>query len=118
MSEQPGRWLGPHSVLVIRREGGLAFFPGLEAPRRIECMRCSEAQRRRLDALLARLQPLAGKASDGADRRHFTLWVEEDDNEQSSTCDSGQTWSLTLAEEKAPKELVALWKEGRLSEGS
>lgn len=109
--------LGPQSVVAIRREGGLAHFPGLAAPRQIRCAECTEGQRR----WLARLLDQAQRCRDdempaGADQRVFRLDVEEDEAPASPEARPRQVWSLTLAEERTPEALVTLWHQGRLEE--
>lgn len=107
--------LEPHSVVAIRREGGLTHFPGLAAPRRIRCSECSEAQRRWLAQVLDKAAHCraADEAPTGADRRSFHLVIETD-----AGPDAGEPplWSLTLAEEQAPPALVRLWQQGRVEE--
>lgn len=105
--------LGPGSVLSIRREGGLAHFPGLATPRRIRCAECSESQRHWLARLLT--EAAAHDTTDplsGADRRVFRLDIDEEhDATRVST-----VWTLILAEELAPSSLVSLWQDGRVEE--
>lgn len=100
-------------MLAIRREGGLAYFPGLAKPRRIRCAECSESQRRWLARLL--VEAAAHDTTDslnGADRRIFRLDIDEEhDATRVST-----VWTLILAEEQAPCALVSLWQDGRVEE--
>ncbi|QTP55814.1 hypothetical protein HNO51_14650 [Billgrantia sulfidoxydans] len=91
------------SVVRLRREGGVAHFPGLSQPRCIDCARYSEAQRDELWRLLCGAEAGAGQvASPGADRRRFSLSVED--------ADGASLWALTVAEEALPRELVAWWQ--------
>lgn len=93
------------SVIRLRREGGLAHFPGLTCPRFIHCSRYSEAQRDELWQLLARVEVRAGTGPSEAtdtDRRRFCLSVED----ESGT----SVWMVTVAEEAAPQGLVEWWR--------
>lgn len=104
--------LGSHSVLLIRREGGIAHFPGLAAPRRIHCDQCSEEQRQWLQELLeqARQYP---DIDGGADRRRLCIEVAEND---SPTATASPAWTLSLDESRAPEALLRLWRHGMLND--
>lgn len=103
--------LGPGSVLAIRREGGLAHFPGLAKPRRIRCADCSEGQRRWLARLLAEAADHdAVEPPVGADRRVFRLDIDE----ERDAIRGGTVWTLILGEEQAPPALIELWQCGRV----
>lgn len=128
VADDPSRpLLGPHSRLVIRREGGLAHFPGLAAPRCIDGGECTPGQRRWLESLLAAVlkcgtkdAPQAQSAGPpvGADRRVFRLAIDELDAAISeATHDSVRPrWALIVDETRAPASLVALWRHGDLGE--
>ncbi len=93
------------SVIRLRREGGLAYIPGLTCPRFIHCSRYSEAQRDELRQLLSSLHETAAGTAAGtpvADRRCFCLSVEG--------ADGGSIWSLTVAEEAMPPRLLEWWR--------
>lgn len=117
MSNESLPELGPGTVIAIRREGGVAHFPGLAAPRQIHCAECTLGQRRWLAHLLSQAARcrVSGSAA-GADRHVFYLSVAE--REASDRPDAGwrPLWSLSLAEEQAPQALVTLWQQGRLEE--
>ena len=108
--------LGRSRILVIRREGGLAYFPGLSAPRQIDCGECSEGQRRWLERVLSKAAQSDVSEAPGADRRAFHVDIEEADSLHQPETDRRHLWSLTLAEEHTPSELVALWQHGELGE--
>lgn len=93
------------SVLRLSREGGVAHFPGLARPRRIECRQCSAAQRHELQQLLeAVTRACAPEVSpSGADRRLLSLSVEE--------CDGKVIWAQKVDEDAAPEELLRWWRE-------
>lgn len=100
--------LTPSSVLTISREGGLAHFPGLARPRRIDCAGCSVAQRQALQQLLVDVaRRCEGKGrSDGADRRVFRVCLDEGQQEAQ--------WVLDVGEDLAPDALITLWKRGEV----
>ncbi|MBZ9557444.1 MULTISPECIES: protealysin inhibitor emfourin [unclassified Modicisalibacter] len=106
--------LEPGSVVVIRREGGVARFPGLAAPRRLRCDDLSAAQRERLASLLAGLVETPA-APAGADRQCYHLAIERPD--EGSPDGDGQTiWRLVLDETQTPEALIGLWRHGVLPE--
>ncbi|WP_104202124.1 protealysin inhibitor emfourin [Billgrantia saliphila] len=92
------------SVLRLKREGGLAHFPGLARPRRLDCARCSESQRAELQRLLELVaESCRGDAEPaGADRRWLQLSVEDD-----SGC---EIWKLCAVEESVPVALLEWWR--------
>lgn len=118
-SDPPRPLLGPRSRLVIRREGGLAHFPGLAAPRCIEGGECTPGQRRWLENLLAMaLRCGAEGEASGADRRVFRLVIDELDGADGEATDGAarSRWSLVVDESRAPSSLVTLWRHGELGE--
>ncbi len=113
--------LGPHSRLVIRREGGLAHFPGLAAPRCIEGDKCTPGQRRWLENLLLaalRCEVEAEGEATGADRRVFRLAIDEPGEavDEASAAPAQPRWTLSVDETRAPGSLVSLWRHGELGE--
>lgn len=92
------------SVLRLCREGGVAHFPGLARPRRIDCGRCSETQRDELYRLLTSLDEARVA---GADRRLLRLSVEDA---------GGVIWSRDVAEERAPPALWRWWRQAEREE--
>jgi hypothetical protein len=101
MSQPP--LLTPDSVIRLRREGGLAHFPGLARPRCIHCSRYSEAQRNELWHLLARVEAQAGEPdAPGADRRRFCLSIED--------AAGTSVWGVALDEEMVPRWLLECWR--------
>ncbi|MEC9483747.1 MAG: protealysin inhibitor emfourin [Halomonas sp.] len=105
----PAPRLGVHSVLCIRREGGIAHFPGLASPRHIHCGQCSDAQRQWLQDLLERAAQCPD-VSEGADRRRLFIEIGEGE----TATGAAPTWSLSLDEAQAPEALVRLWRHGEL----
>ncbi|MGQ4879573.1 protealysin inhibitor emfourin [Billgrantia sp. LNSP4103-1] len=99
---QPPR-LTEESVIRLRREGGLAHFPGLARPRCIHCDRYSEAQRDELWRLMSHVESLGGDSrAFGADRRRFHLSVED--------ASGTPVWTQEIAEEAAPRWLLECWR--------
>ncbi|MCC5884230.1 MAG: hypothetical protein JJU25_16555 [Halomonas sp.] len=90
------------SVVWLRREGGVAHFPGLARPRCIHCAHYSKAQRDELWQLLSSLNE-AEAAAPGADRRRFCLSIEDASRDA--------LWSLTVSEEAAPPRLLEWWRQ-------
>ncbi|MDW5378218.1 protealysin inhibitor emfourin [Halomonas sp. HP20-15] len=106
--------LGPRSRLMIRREGGLAHFPGLAEPRCIEGDKCTPGQRRWLESLLAAaLRDAIEDEATGADRRFFQLTIDECGDGEAA---SAPRWRLVIDETRAPRSLVTLWRHGELGE--
>lgn len=99
MSQPPH--LTPDNVVRLRREGGLAHFPGLARPRCIDCARCSEAQRDELWRLLSSAEAGRDEAN-SADRRRFCLRVDD--------ASGASLWSVTVAEEAVPPGLLEWWR--------
>ncbi|KAA0012578.1 hypothetical protein F0A17_06420 [Billgrantia pellis] len=92
------------SVLRLKREGGLAHFPGLARPRRLDCSRFSEAQRAELQRLLElTVESCRGDAEpEGADWRRLQLSVEDDSGRE--------IWQLRAIEEAVPMALLEWWR--------
>lgn len=106
MSQPPP--LTPASVVRLRREGGVAHFPGLSQPRCIHCARYSEAQRDELWQLLSSAESGAElEEAPGADRRRFCLSVED--------ANGASLWLLTVAEEAVPQGLIEWWRQADAS---
>nr|WP_163503852.1 protealysin inhibitor emfourin [Halomonas socia] len=104
--------LGISSRLSLRREGGIAHFPGLAQPRFVCCDRLGEAQRERLRQLLAEAVRCTAKpmATDTVDRRRFHLAIED--------AEGRCQWSVVLDEQQMPEALLRLWRDHKpLSRG-
>lgn len=93
------------SVLRLSREGGVAHFPGLARPRRIECRQCSAAQQHELQQLLEAVTRacMSEVSPSGADRRLMLLSLEE--------ADGKVIWTRQIAEDAAPEALLRWWHQ-------
>jgi hypothetical protein len=99
------------TVLRLCREGGVAHFPGLARPRRIDCSRCSEAQLAELQRLLEMVAdacPLDVETA-GADRRSLLLSLED--------AGGREVWQRLAAEETVPQALLVWWRRAEPEEG-
>lgn len=68
--------------IEFKREGGLAYFPGLSRPRSVESRELPPAQAEALEAQVRaarffELPSVVGASSPGADRMRYTLSIEE-----------------------------------------
>nr|WP_298373742.1 protealysin inhibitor emfourin [uncultured Halomonas sp.] len=101
------------SIVAIRREGGVAAFPGLMKPRRIQCDECTDEQRRELEGVLnLAARTCSDTPAPGADRRVFHVDIEEPQQKDAAESDICCVWSLSMNEEETPEALVSLWKSG------
>lgn len=98
--------LGPDTVVRLSRQGGVAAMPRLAEPREIQFSDCSEDQRGQVCAVLERCLPVAERAVGGADQRFFQVELRYREANQPSE------WIITVPEQRAPGELVELWKRG------
>ncbi len=101
--------LGPETSLRVSRQGGFAPAPGMARTRQIEFIDCDDAQRRELCSVVERCLPVASKNVGGGDRRFFRveLYYRREDTDAEMI--------LQVAEERAPQELVQLWKDGAVA---
>lgn len=98
------------TVIELAREGGLAYIPKLSGTRRIVIAQLSDDQRQRLDDILRQTLPLSQPPgqpdSPGrGDQRFYRLqiiWTTPQTDLQ-----------LLIPENKAPKSLVELWRDGQ-----
>jgi hypothetical protein len=102
--------LNPDAVIILVREGGFAFIPKLNGPRRIALTDVSEETRERICHLINQILPYAqqqpGQAGRG-DQRYFRLEIH-------FTSADYQDWVLVIPETRTPEELIKLWKYGDL----
>ena len=92
------------TVLEVAHEGGVAFMPKLNAPRRIDLSPLSDERRQHICDLINGLLPYAQKPEDvgRGDQRYYRLEVRGD-----------RALLLTIPEARVPKGLVELWKAGQ-----
>lgn len=101
---EPLTALHADAVLELAHEGGVAYMPKLNAPRRIELTHLSDEGRQHLCQLINQLMPLAQKPEDAGrgDQRYFRLEVHGE-----------RALVLTVPEARVPQGLVELWEGGR-----
>ncbi|MDU6412336.1 MAG: protealysin inhibitor emfourin [Yersiniaceae bacterium] len=107
---QPISELDPDAVIILVREGGFAFIPKLNGPRRIALTEVSAETRDRICRLINQIMPYAqqqpGQAGCG-DQRYFRLEIH-------FTSTDDREWVLLIPETRTPEALVRLWKYGDL----
>ncbi|MCE9671869.1 hypothetical protein LY474_29095 [Myxococcus stipitatus] len=74
--------------ILLSQEGGLAAFPGLSRPRgvtleELPAEQAQALQRALRDVHFETLPPVVGSGSQGADRRRYTLTVEDGERRHS-----------------------------------
>lgn len=99
------------AVIVLVREGGIAFIPKLAAPRRIALAQLSPAQRATVCETLQQALPLGKPAEESSqlgsgDQRYFRIEISRSQHPQ------GSSVVIVLAEQDAPAALEALWRDG------
>lgn len=100
--------LGPDTSLRLTREGGLVAAPGLARPRQIAFTGCDAAQRQALCAVLERCLPIASKTVGAGDQRFFRVELHFRRE------DADAELVLQIPEDRAPQELVQLWRDGAI----
>ncbi|GAB2935507.1 protealysin inhibitor emfourin [Hafnia psychrotolerans] len=98
--------LDSSAVIEMYREGGIAFMPKLNGPRRVELAGMSDDKRRKICQLINQSLPYAKppeKVGHG-DQRYYRLDIHY--------ATPGQSGSLMviIPENQIPAELVELWK--------
>ena len=101
---EPLTVLQPDAVLELVREGGVAYLPALNGPRRILLAHFDAARRQQICQLInqalpyAKAEPEAGRG----DQRYFRLELRAE-----------RTVILIIPESHVPEGLVELWKGSR-----
>jgi hypothetical protein len=101
---EPLTVLQPDAVLELAREGGVAYLPALNGPRRILLAHFDAARRQQICQLInqalpyAKAEPEAGRG----DQRYFRLELRAE-----------RTVILIIPESHVPEGLVELWKGSR-----
>ena len=109
MSDLPE--LTDDATIIVAREGGLAFMPGLRAERRFSLGELPPPEKQRVCRALEQAMPL-GEPEEKApevgrgDQRYFRIQI------QYATHREGGTIVLLIPEQVAPPELQALWRDG------
>lgn len=97
-------------IIELAREGGLAYIPKLSGTRRIVIAQLTDDQRQRLDDILRQSLPLSQPPGEPnspgrGDQRFYRLQI---------IWNTPQTdLQLLIPENKAPKSLVELWRDGQ-----
>jgi hypothetical protein len=101
---KPLSGLRADAVLELAREGGVAYMPALNGPRRILLAHFDDARRQHICQLINQALPYAeAEANAGrGDQRYFRLELRTE-----------RTLILIIPEAHVPEELVELWKESR-----
>ena len=92
------------AVLELDREGGVAYMPALNGPRRIALGHFDEARRQQICQLINQTLPYAEAEADAGrgDQRYFRLELRAE-----------RTLILIIPESRVPEGLVELWKGSR-----
>ncbi|WP_213875978.1 protealysin inhibitor emfourin [Pseudomonas sp. dw_358] len=101
---EPLNALHADTVLEVAHEGGVAYVPKLNAPRRIELAHLNDEARQHICELINRLLPFSvqPETAGSGDQRYFRLEVR-----------GAQSLVLTIPEAKVPTGLVELWRGGQ-----
>jgi|SRR5471030_1032519 len=98
--------LDSSAVIEMYREGGMAFIPKLNGPRRVALAGMSDDKRREICQLINQSLPYAKPAEEAGsgDQRYYRLEIQY--------AAPGQSGSLVviIPESQIPAELVELWK--------
>ncbi|GHC30566.1 hypothetical protein GCM10010082_25880 [Kushneria pakistanensis] len=99
--------LGERARVRVAREGGVAYMPALARPREINFQECSLSQRKKVCQLLDDAEQLKcpGDQAGQGDQRYFRIVIMPAGSDT-------DVITLHVPERKAPKPLVALWKNG------
>ncbi|MFW0699066.1 protealysin inhibitor emfourin [Pantoea sp. Lij88] len=110
MSELPE--LTDDATIIVAREGGMAFIPGLRAERRFMLGELPPPEKQRVCHALEQAMPLGEPEEKAAqvgsgDQRYFRIQI------QYATRREVGTIVLLIPEQVAPPELQALWRDGK-----
>lgn len=98
--------LDHNAVILVSREGGIAFMPKLNGTRRIEAAQMSDDKRANVCLLINQMlscEPTSPVQAGSGDQRYYRLCINSGER-----C---QDLELIVPETNAPQELVKLWKE-------
>lgn len=110
MSQLPE--LTDDATIVVTREGGFAFIPGLRSERRFPLGELPAPEKQRVCKVLEQAMPLcepeekAAKVG-GGDQRYFRIQI------QYATRREAGTVVLLIPEQSAPPELASLFHDGK-----
>jgi hypothetical protein len=98
--------LDQNAVILVSREGGIAFMPKLNGARRIEAAQMSDDKRAVVCQLINHMlscTPTTQAQAGSGDQRYYKLNINSGER-----C---QDLELIVPEAAAPQELVNLWKD-------
>lgn len=100
------------ATVVVAREGGMAFIPGLRAERRFMLGELPPPEKQRVCHALEQAMPLGEPEEKAAqvgsgDRRYFRIQIQYATRQETGTI------VLLIPEQVAPPELQALWRDGK-----
>lgn len=109
MSDLPP--LTDDAVIVVAREGGIAFFPSLRGERRFTLGQLPDPQKQRVCHVLEQAMPLGEPEEKAAqvgrgDQRYFRIQIHYATHQEVGTL------VLLIPEQVAPPELESLWRDG------
>ncbi|WP_070886218.1 hypothetical protein M1D96_12390 [Pseudomonas sp. D1-3] len=104
MNELPP--LSDEALVRISRQGGFAAIATLSRPREIDFAQCDPDQRGQVCSLLEACLPVASKEAGRADQRFYRIEL------QACAQRAQEKLVLNVPEERAPRDLVKLWKNG------
>jgi len=110
MSDLPE--LTDDATIIVAREGGMAFIPGLRAERRFMLGELPAPEKQRVCHALEQAMPLGEREEKAAqvgsgDQRYYRIQI------QYATRREAGTIVLLIPEQLAPPELQALWRDGK-----
>lgn len=94
------------AVIMVSREGGIAFMPKLNGARRIEAAQMSDDKRATVCQLINHMlscTPTTSAQAGSGDQRYYRLSINSGER-----C---RDLELIVPETAAPQELVRLWKD-------
>lgn len=98
--------LDHNAVIMVSREGGIAFMPKLNGARRIEAAQMSDDTRANVCQLINQVMscaPTTSAQAGSGDKRYYRLCINSGER-----C---QDLELIVPETAAPQALVQLWKD-------
>ena len=106
---KPLESLESSAVIEMYREGGVAFIPKLNGPRRVSMAGMSEDKRQQICQLINQSLPYAEPPEQAGrgDQRYYRLEISYATAQQSGSL------VLIIPETQTPAELIELWKSAQ-----